>query len=188
MEGRLAGVSSEQLAGELVKAGFDRNLALAEMERMTRDPAYIVADRMNQRFNKLKAVLDVKHAAGSLAYGAGAIERRSKISEAEFLERYYSANKPVILTGLLADNPARKRWNPEYLGQVCGNMTVQIMSERHTDPDYEINCESHKHEVRMADYVATVLAGGVSNDYYMVANNGFVDRQAARTPLDEVPL
>jgi len=188
IEQRLAGFSPEQIAADLVKAGFDSDLAMSEVDRLNKDPAYLAADVMTQRFNKLKSLLDVKYSLSQLAYGAGSIERRSKISEAEFLERYYSANKPVILTGLLANSQARKSWDPGYLAQVCGDATVQIMFGRQSDPNYEMNCESHKQEIRMAEYVAMVQSGGASNDYYLVANNGFFDRPEVQRLSAEVPL
>ena len=188
VERRLEGSSPEQIANELVKAGFERDLAETELQRLNRDPAYAAADRMTQRFNKLKSIFDVKSSLANLAYGSGSVERRSKISEAEFLERYYSANKPVILTGLLASSPARQKWNPRYLAEVCGDATVQIMSGRQSDPRSEINCESHKREIRMADYVEMVEAGGSSNDYYLVANNGFFDRSDVQPLTREIPL
>ena len=46
---------------------------------------------------------------------AGGIERRAGLSREEFLERYYAANRPVILTGEMADWPALTRWTPDYL-------------------------------------------------------------------------
>src|SRR6266567_8303763 len=188
IEGRLEGIPPEQIANDLVQAGFESDFAEAELHRIQRDPAYLIANRMAQRFNKLKSLLNVKDSLANLAYGAGSIERRSRISEAQFLERYYSTNRPVILTGLLANSEARKGWNPGYLAEVCGDATVQIMSGRQSDPNYEINCESHKREIRMAEYVEMVQTGGPSNDYYLVANNGFFNRPEVQRLASEVPL
>jgi hypothetical protein len=186
-ENRLLGTPDDRLTDVLLQSGFDADLIQAELDRLGNDSYYLVAERMAQRFNKLKSVLDVRHSLSGLSYSAGSVERRSKISSDEFLERYYAANRPVILTGLLANTAARKRWTPAYLAQVCGDTTVQIMSGRQEDPRYEINSESHKREIKLAEYIEMVTQGGPSNDYYLVANNGFFDRPEVKALRDEVP-
>jgi hypothetical protein len=188
IENKLLGGSKSEIILGLADAGFSGALAAAEFDALSEDPAFQAAARMVQRLEKLKSFLDMRHALSSLAYGAGSVERRSKVSEAEFLERYYSANKPVILTRLLAGTKARARWTPEYLAETCGDTTIQIMFGRQSDPDYEINCESHKREISMAEYVSMVMKGGASNDYYLVANNGFFSRPETQHLYSEVPL
>jgi ribosomal protein L16 Arg81 hydroxylase len=187
-ENRLVGTTDEQITATLLESGFEGNLVVAEMEVLRDDPYYLMADRIAQRYNKLKSFLDVRFSLAGLAYGAGSIERRSNVSGPEFLERYYVTNRPVILTGLLANSEARRRWTPEYLAAVCGDAMVEIMASRHSDPYYEVNSESHKREVRMGDYVAMVRDGGKSNDYYLVANNRFFGRPDMQRLYSEVPL
>jgi ribosomal protein L16 Arg81 hydroxylase len=186
-ENRLAGTTDEQITATLLGSGFDSNLVIAEMEALREHPYYLAADRIAQRYEKLKSFLDIRSSLAALAYGAGSIERRSKVSEWEFLERYYASNRPVILTGLLANSEARRHWTPDYLVTVCGDATVEIMASRQSDPHYELNSELHKREVRMTDYVAMVRDGGNSNDYYLVANNGFFGRPDMQRLFSEVP-
>jgi hypothetical protein len=64
---------------------------------------------------------------------------------------------------------------------------VEIMAGRQSDPRYEINSEAHKREVSMSEYVRMVTDGGPSNDYYLVANNGFFERPEMRRLREEVP-
>jgi hypothetical protein len=187
-DNRLFGTTDEQIISIVLKLGFDPDLVVAEMDALEHDPYYSVANRMAQRYKKLTSLLDVRFSMADLSYGAGSVESRSRVSESEFLERYYAANKPVILTGILANSVARERWTPEYLGEVFGDATVQIMACRQSDPHYELNSESHKREIPMAEYVAMVRNGGNSNDYYLVANNGFFERPDMRQLFSEVPL
>lgn len=92
----------------------------------------------------------------------------------------------LVLTDAMADWPALARWGPEYFKATCGEALVEIMSGRSRDPRYEINAYDHKSEVRFADYVEMVAAGGESNDYYLVANNGFFDRPEMRPLYDDI--
>ena len=172
-ESLVDGITDEQILAIVTEAGFNETAIVAALDRMRSDPCYVVADRMAQRFRKLRSLLGIRKSLTGLCHGAGSIERRSRLSQNEFLERYYAANRPVIITDLFADSPASKCWTPEYLAATCGEATVQVMQGRHADPRYEINSEAHKHEAKLSEYVRMVLEGGPSNDYYLVANNEF---------------
>lgn len=186
-ESLLGGVASGEISATMIECGFDPAVVAGALEGMQNDPFYRAADQMAQRFRKLKSILDVRRSLTNLSYAADSIERRTRVSSSEFLERYYAVNRPVILTGLLEGSTARARWTPEYLAEVCGNATVQIMGGRQADPGYETNSESHKREVKMADYVRMVLDCGESNDLYLVANNGFFNRPETQALFPEVP-
>jgi hypothetical protein len=186
-ENRLAGVSDEQIKATLVASGYDETVFASTLDALRNDPHYLVAERAVQRLKKLKSILDIRRSLANLSYGCRAIERRSSVSQGEFLERYYAANRPVILTGLLADSPACQWWTPEYLAEICGDATVQVMVGRQGDPRYELNSDSHKHEISMSEYVNMLLYGGATNDYYLVANNAFFERAETQTLFNEVP-
>ena len=64
-----------------------------------------------------------------------------------------------------------KRWSPQDLKKRFGHLDVQIQAERSADPKYEQNKLHHQRQVRLADFVDQVLAGGATNDYYLTANN-----------------
>jgi hypothetical protein len=186
-ENLLDGVSDDQITATMVESGFDPLVVAGALDGLRSDPFYLAADRMAQRFRKLKSILDVRRSLTNLSYPADSIERRTRVSHGEFLKRYYAVNRPVILTGLLAGSIASERWTPEYLGKICGNAIVQIMAGRLSDPRYEVNSESHKRRVKMSKYVRMVRDGGESNDYYLVANNYFFNRPATQALFREVP-
>jgi hypothetical protein len=186
-ESLVEGITDEQILAIVTQAGFDQTAIAGALDRMRSDPCYVVAERMAQRFKKLKSLLGIRKSLTCLCHGAGSIERRSRISQHEFLERYYAANRPVIITGLFADSLVSKHWSPEYLAATCGEATVQVMQGRHADPRYEINSEAHKHQAKLSEYVRMVLEGGSSNDYYLVANNEFFSLPETQALLDEAP-
>jgi len=186
-ESRLHGSSDEQIHTILVEAGYDDTVVAQAFDTLRNDPYCLVADRTVQRWKKLKSLLDIRRSLANLSYGSGCVERRSGVSQGEFLERYYAANRPVILTGLLAQSSAFMYWTPEHFAQTCGDAMVQVMFGRQSDPSYEINSDSHKIELRMSEYVNMVVYGGTTNDYYLVANNGFFERPETQTLFNEIP-
>ncbi|UVK51420.1 cupin-like domain-containing protein [Mesorhizobium sp. AR02] len=186
-ENRILGTSPDVLVESAVKAGYFRHIVEEELRSERDNPYCRVAELMTKRYLKLKSVLQVRKALRNLAFNAQTIERRSKISRSEFLERYYAANRPVILTGMLAGSAARRDWTPEYLAEMCGSANVQIMAGRGSDPHYELNSDLHRRELNMAEYVSMVTAGGSSNDYYLVANNHFFEREEFAKLYDQAP-
>ena len=114
------------------------------------------------------------------------VERRAGLSRREFLERYYIANRPVVIQGLLDDWPARKLWTASYFKDRVGDSVVEIMAGRDADPHYELNINRHRKLVRFADYIDTVENGGPTNDHYLVANNNFFERAGCDVLLDDV--
>jgi ribosomal protein L16 Arg81 hydroxylase len=107
------------------------------------------------------------------------VDRRSGLTSAEFLEDYYSQNTPVIMDDVCVNWPARALWNPEYLVAKLGGVEVEVMSDRDSDPNYEINSNEHKFMMRFDEYVAKIEVAGQSNDLYLVANNKLLGTPAA---------
>lgn len=170
----------------LVRNGHSREAAMAEVERAGSDP-YLQAGEWNtQRLRKAESLLGVYRALSKLQSGAGAIERRSQVSRHEFLERYYAANRPVILQGAMKNWKAMTLWTPDYLKGVIGQEEVEIMASRESDPNYEVDCNPHRRVMRFADYVDAVYEGGETNDYYLVANNYFFKRPAVRKLMEDI--
>ena len=49
------------------------------------------------------------------------------------------------------------------------------MTGRDTDKQYEVNLQAHRSRTRFADYVDRVTGSAQTNDFYLVANNHFLD-------------
>ena len=114
------------------------------------------------------------------------LKRRRGMSRAEFIRDHLNAKFPVILEGIMEHWPARRLWNADYLKMRGGNQMVEVMSNRDADPDFEINCNAHRSQMRFADYVDHVFHGR-GNNTYMVANNGFMQTPAGRVLLTDAP-
>jgi ribosomal protein L16 Arg81 hydroxylase len=185
-EHRLLGMSDKKISALLADQGIDACTAAEEIQALTSHPYYRAAERLAKRWKKLESVLDVHRSLSSLAYGAQTVERRGRVSHAEFLERYYAANRPVIFVGLMEDWPALDRWNPQYFKTAYGDKLVEVMTGRDQDPRHEIHLKDHKHEIRFADYVDMVTSAGESNDFYLVSNNAFFRRPEMQPLLEDI--
>lgn len=106
-----------------------------------------------------------------LAPGLTTIERRSGLSTDEFLERYYAANRPVILTGEMADWPALVRWTPEYLKTTVGAQLIEFQGGRTSDQKFEMNKDVHRREAPFDVFLDQILRPGAGNDAYLTAYN-----------------
>ncbi len=114
------------------------------------------------------------------------IERRQAVPRDEFFARYRDASRPLILVGGMQDWPAMARWNPDYLDEVCGEETVQVMSGRNSDSSYEIRSDQRRTSMRFGDYVAKVKTAGQTNDFYLVAQNEFMRTAGAKRLYDDI--
>jgi hypothetical protein len=110
------------------------------------------------------------------------VPRRNRCSPAEFFDRYYFANRPVILRGLMKNWKALRVWSPEYFAAKFGNCLVEIVSGRDRDPHYESNFPNLRTTLRMKDYVRMLNEAGETNNFYLSARNFFF-RQRRFQPL-----
>lgn len=120
---------------------------------------------------KREWLLEALEQQRDLAPGLTAIERRSGLSRQEFLERYYAVNRPVILTGEMADWPALARWTPGYLKTVIGGRTIEYQGRRTDDRRFERQKDRHRCEGPFDDFIDLIQRPGAGNDAYLTAYN-----------------
>ncbi len=180
---KLLNTADDAIVEVLHTNGYSRASALAEVTKAASDPYLLGAARTQRRLNKAVSLLNMQGQLARLSAQARDIERRSQLSRDEFRDRYYAANQPVIIQDLLTGWRAMTAWTPAYLKSVAGDRIVEVMTGRDADPKYEMNGRKHRTELRFADYIDMVYSGTVTNDYYMVANNGFFERPEAQPLL-----
>lgn len=170
----------------LVRAGLDRSVCEAAVAAMEQDPAYLAARKHQQLYRKLESVLANQQKLWESAPTYGQIEKRHHVSTDEFVERYVRGSRPLVLTGVAEDWPAMTRWSPQDLKARFGHLMVEIQAQRNADPNYEVNKLQHRAQVRLADYVDQVLAGGATNDHYLTANNEALRRPEFAPLLSDI--
>jgi ribosomal protein L16 Arg81 hydroxylase len=137
---------------------------------------------------KSASLLEIQRDLHRLSPKSRTIERRSGVSGDEFLEKYYAANRPVILCDLMAYWQAPQKWTPEYLKATCGDEVVEIMAARETNPEYEIDDAQHRKQIKFSAFVDMVMVGRETNDYYLTARNEFFTRPGVKPLLRDIEI
>ena len=178
VEQSLRGSSHETILQGIERAGYARADAQSAIAALDTDPAFAVAKALQAKQRKLEAVaLNLQRLWASDPHYA-TVEKRScaHLSDDEFLRRYVRGCRPVVLTGHTADWPAMRRWSVADLKQRFGHLDVDIQSERNKDANYEQNKLRLTQRVNLGSFVDRVVSGGITNDYYLTANNELLRR------------
>ena len=169
----------------MTQHGFPADLVRAELRAMLEHPYFLAGRERRAHLARGVRVLGALDQLARLQPWARTVPRQARPARAAFCEAYYAANRPVVLTGLMDDWPAMTRWTPGYLRSVLGDEEVEIMADREGDPAYEVNAGQHRRPIRFGDFVNMVYGGEPSNDYYLVANNQFFQRERAQVLLED---
>jgi hypothetical protein len=132
---------------------------------------------------KREWLLETLERQRALAPATSGIERREGLEADEFLERYYAANRPVILAGEMAGWRALERWTPDYLKAVVGGAAVEYQGGRAANGRFEMEKDAHRREGPFDAVLDRMLSEG-GNDTYITAYNSAANR-AAFAPLFE---
>jgi len=173
-ENRARGVPEHTLFDIMVSNGFDAPTARRQVTEAV----------PSTNPGKLECLMNIYSDLLAHCNGLIGIEREENLSPEQFFRWYYAGNRPVILSGLMAN---WNQWSPEYLRWRCSGETVEVMTGRDSDAQYEINCEAHKVRMSMDQFVGMVEHAGETNDFYMVANNRSNGAGPLRALLDEIP-
>ena len=106
------------------------------------------------------------------------IERRAGLGSDEFLDRYYAANRPVILTGEMSGWPALAKWTPDYLKAAVGSKPVEFQGDRSKSDRFEIYKDAHRREMPFDQFIDLVSRPGAGNDAYLTAYNSARNTEA----------
>ena len=170
----------------LAVAGFDAAASQALLQQVEQDPVFLAARRVQRGQRKLEAVAANLQRLWERAPRYMQVDKRADVSEAEFLERYVSGCRPLVLTDLARDWPALQRWTPQQLAQRYGHLDVAVQRRRSSDPGYEQNKEHLRSVERLGAFIGSVLAAGHSNDLYMTANDEVMRRPEFAPLLEDV--
>ena len=192
-ENLILGAAPMQLFNALVERGFAADAAEREVQQAITSPYLFGAQRLANRAMKRDWILSVYHILDSLRDDVNNIPRRHKLSRDEFLKEYYCLNRPVIITGMLDEWPARQKWNVDYLQQHFGDREVEVQTNRNTNSRYELDQHDpqYRQVMTLGAMCEKIKTGGTTNDFYITANNTSRNRQALKelwqdiTPIPE---
>lgn len=184
-ENLILGSHPATLEAVLEKNGINLHAARVEIEAAMSSPYFQGVQRIKNRLDKRDWVLGIDAKLDRVApYTIG---RCDKLSGEEFLNDFYRQNRPVIITGMLVDSPARSRWDLEFFRKNFSDREVEVQFGRNSDANYEMNSIAHKRKMRFGEFVDLVEKSGQCNDMYMTANNDSSNRQALNELWDDIP-
>lgn len=178
-------VSSEELVAAMLQKGFESEQARELVCSVERNPILQGARPLGWRVNNLEALLDIKRSLASQTPANSQVERRAGLSREEFHSQYYVRNKPVIVTDLVSRWPAFHLWSPAYFKEKYGDVFVDVQSGRKTEPVYEVFLKGHTKRIRLSEYIELLNHGGETNEYYLTANDRFLENEAVQSILDD---
>jgi hypothetical protein len=129
----------------------------------------------------------------------GKVGRIEDLPPAVFFKKYVQGNRPVVIGGVMEAWPARSRWSWDYLAEVAGGCTGEVIVSRNgLYPDYVTQpSPMAKVEMRFTDFLrrAVPAAGeeplppvlGPGETYYLYGKSYLLDavpalRDDLRTP------
>ncbi|MHC5543879.1 cupin-like domain-containing protein, partial [Singulisphaera rosea] len=185
-ENLILGGTPDNIAKAMVAQGFAPQHAAAEVDLALRSPYLRGAERLRNRLTKRDWLLATYRKLNRLHPNSGEIERRHKLSRQEFLDEYYSTNRPVIITGMMEDWPALQKWGLDYFETKFGDREVEVQFGRNAGANYEIEREKYLSRMLFADFVNQVRNAGVTNDFYLTANNNSKNKTALPELWDDI--
>lgn len=207
-ENLLRGAAPFAIADTMVQNGVDPEVAQRAVAAAAEHP-YVAGARVASQAAAEKAAADVQAARKAPAPGGerakkyawflevtrraarqsahyGEVPRVHNPSAEEFLEQFYSRNRPCIIEGAMADWPALERWqSADYLKQAVGDQLVEVQS-RGGDANADLSTPSLAKELPFSEFVDIVESGIEANDWYMIANNGERNLDAILPLLDDL--
>jgi ribosomal protein L16 Arg81 hydroxylase len=184
----MKGAPLPEVLGTLAEQGFPEGDAIRYTASLYDDPAFDAGRWLSQQLQKVNSVLTMRETMRALSDVPLDVDRRSGVSQKEFLDRYYSQNTPVLMTDSCDQWPALSLWNGAYLVEKLGSTEVEVMAGRESDPEYEINANEHRFMMPFDEFVAKIEGASRSNDTYLVANNKLLAAEAALPLWDDFTL
>jgi ribosomal protein L16 Arg81 hydroxylase len=90
-----------------------------------------------------------------------------------------------VLVGYAEAWKASSAWSLDYLTKLLGDVTVEVLTGRDSDPRFETNSDAHRQTMAFAEYLDWVAETEDSNDRYLSAKNHFLAQEAAGPLWDD---
>lgn len=148
------------------------------------DPALLKRiDQLEAQLAKRDWLLECRARLESQA--GRAVPRLHRPDPQAFFRDCWATLRPVVLTGLVDHWPAMQRWGLDHF-RTLGDPRIEVQAAREADPDYEANSPAHKVRMGWQAWLDLLAADPTTNDVYVTANNGSVNRGALAPLWNEI--
>ncbi|MBL8938258.1 MAG: cupin-like domain-containing protein [Archangium sp.] len=118
--------------------------------------------------------------AGRLDPTRRTVPRVKRLTPRQFIERAYAPNRPIVITGMMNDWKALRRWTWAFLSKTVGDAPVEVMEHRETTDFYDLNVNRLSEPTTLREFISWIQRVKTSNARYMVARNNGLDAEALR--------
>lgn len=185
-ENLILGAAPGDLVGMLTSSGFDPAESAREVELAVNSPYLQGSDLLRNRLRKRDWMLATYRKLNRMHPGSTTVERRHRPSRGEFLDGYYSTNRPVIITGMMDDWPALQKWSLDDFAERFGDREVEVSFGRHAGENDEVEQETFLRPLRFADFVEKVRTAGVTNDFNLTAIDNSANKRVLAPLWDDI--
>jgi len=159
--------SKLEMIKAMVDGGISEDQAIALVANVKNLPGYQIAEKLATERNKLASIMtNLKH-----LQSYSEIEKINMPSDEEFYEKYWRANRPVVVKDLASSWPALNRWTFEYLKDNYPDEIIEVQTKRNLDKEFELNSIAHKEKISLKEFINKIDELSPTNDLYMTANN-----------------
>ncbi|MBV8486685.1 MAG: cupin-like domain-containing protein [Planctomycetaceae bacterium] len=176
----------ESLLATMTAAGIAPEEAEREIRLASESPYLHGSEVLRNRLNKRNWQLAVYRKLNRLHPESAQVEHREKLSRDEFLRDYYSTNRLVIITGMMDEWPARKKWNLEFFESHFGDREIEVQMGRTASANYEVDKQKHVRKILFSQFVSMVRTSGQTNDFYLTASNDSSNKKALPELWDDI--
>jgi hypothetical protein len=185
-ENLMLGASQNSILNAMVESGLSPQDSTREINMALESPYLKGAERLCNRLNKREWLLAAYRKLSRLRSHSDEIERRHQLKREEFLECYYCANRPVIITGMLDDWPALRKWSLDYFAREFGAREVDVQCGRSASANYEADREKYRRKMNFSEFIDQVRTSGASNDIYITASNTSANKAVLPELWDDI--
>jgi hypothetical protein len=185
-ENLMLGTKPDSIFVAMVGQGISREEAKHELELALRSPYVRGAQLLCNRLLKRDWLLATYRKLNRMHPQSGEVPRRDRPTRREFLEEYYTTNRPVIITGMMDDWPAMRKWNIDFFERTLGDRVIDVQAGRTAGDNYEIESQKFTRSMKFAEFLEMVRTAGVTNDFYLTANNNSKNRESLAELWDDV--
>lgn len=182
---RLRGTPAEALVDVLVQRGVPEEVAQNAACHVDADLLIDIARQQQDVISKYERQLENYQTLCALDPQNDNVPRRERPSCMDFLHRFYSANRPVVLTGVMDDSPVLS-WTPSSLSDRFGDQPIEVQTGRRSFPVWDVFLKGKTHRMLFREYVDLVESSGETNDFYMTGNDGFLSREGVEALTEEI--
>lgn len=186
LDNYVEGVPHDALLKQLVSAGVPAEVAKTALDEVSQ---ISVLRKFRRKIIARDQLLELSRLKGRLEEPT--LERltlrRENVGREEFFERYFAANRPVILRDVTLGWPALDLWkSTEYFAEKFGDELVDVCMGREGDPYCDRNFAKYVSQMTMRDYARWVNTTEESNDGYLISNNRLLEKEAFRALIADV--